>query len=421
MTSTTSALLLSSIDNYKKIINKYAPKLKNENLLKSIYENIYKSYNDTYYFLHSMTKEEIINKNSILKPVKFGDGGFPPEILSHINKKSKYNITFVYDLLHSTITIHFIVENSNPNMEIYKKHCLKIIAIISFFQMYALRKNCFKTDISIYIYMTSLLKERNSEGLLNQFNVNTGFTTNCSPEIVIYREEEWFKVLIHELMHNFNLDFSNYTNDSEIKTKVKQIFHINQEILLFESYSEFWGEILNSAFLAYNIIVYRSKFFNHSHYSSLKTSRRNFNQYSQNYTTFINLFYDIYKQELFFKIIQMIKVLKIKKLTYYSITNLDCSFYKEDTNIISYFIITTILLFHFEDFIVWCNKHNLNTIQFKISSKNNILEFCNFIIVTYKSKPFLNYIKIIEKIFNEDIVKNNKSFINKTLRMTIFG
>ena len=27
-------------------------------------------------------------------------------------------------------------------------------------------------------------------------------------EITIYREEEWIKVLIHELFHNLNLDFS---------------------------------------------------------------------------------------------------------------------------------------------------------------------------------------------------------------------
>ena len=52
--------------------------------------------------------------------------------------------------------------------------------------------------------------------IIDQIHVNTGFTTTCpvDSEIVIFREEEWFKVFIHETFHNFALDFSDMNNSA---------------------------------------------------------------------------------------------------------------------------------------------------------------------------------------------------------------
>ena len=48
-----------------------------------------------------------------------------------------------------------------------------------------------------------------SAEILSPDIVNTGLTRRCATdnEVVIYRQEEWFKVLIHELIHGFGLDF----------------------------------------------------------------------------------------------------------------------------------------------------------------------------------------------------------------------
>ena len=48
--------------------------------------------------------------------------------------------------------------------------------------------------------------------VLEPININGGVSNVCVKnslsEIVIFRREEWFKVLIHETFHNYGLDFS---------------------------------------------------------------------------------------------------------------------------------------------------------------------------------------------------------------------
>ena len=71
----------------------------------------------------------------------------------------------------------------------------------------------------VFIYSTELTKNlpNSNIDILDQIHVNTAFTYSCieqSNEIVIFRKEEWLKVLIHESFHNFGLDFSDM-NTSE--------------------------------------------------------------------------------------------------------------------------------------------------------------------------------------------------------------
>ena len=69
--------------------------------------------------------------------------------------------------------------------------------------------------------------------------------------LLIYRKEEWFKVLIHELFHVLGLDFSviNYDNNKEILRK--HFNNINSDLLISEAYCELWATILNSCFLLF--------------------------------------------------------------------------------------------------------------------------------------------------------------------------
>ena len=99
------------------------------------------------------------------------------------------------------------------------------------------------------------------------------FTTTCpkDSEIVIFRKEEWFKVLIHESFHNFALDFSDM-NTYECTKDILSIFPVNSEVNLYESYTEFWAEIMNALFCS---------FFN------LK-SKTNFDDFLSNFEFFIN-------------------------------------------------------------------------------------------------------------------------------------
>ena len=58
--------------------------------------------------------------------------------------------------------------------------------------------------------------------------------------------------------------------------------------------------------------------------------------------------------------------------------------YKEDTSVLSYYIITLILLNNYQSFLSWCNTNNTSILQFKKTTAN-IDAFCNFIGKKYKN------------------------------------
>ena len=65
---------------------------------------------------------------------------------------------------------------------------------------------------------------------LVQSHVNSGYTYTCKEnnEIVIYREEEWLKVLIHESFHAYGLDFSSFPHGSISGSRIQvMLFNVN--------------------------------------------------------------------------------------------------------------------------------------------------------------------------------------------------
>ena len=94
------------------------------------------------------------------------------------------------------------------------------------------------------------------------------------------------------------------------------------------------------------------------------------------------------------------------------------SLYKEKTNILSYYIITLILLNDYPNFLEWCNKNNTSLLQFKKTIGNQV-SFCNFIKDNHKSKLFLKNIKCMEKLFKNVNKDKENNYLLKNLRMTI--
>ena len=98
------------------------------------------------------------------------------------------------------------------------------------------------------------MRPKNKLSILNVDNVNTGYTycNSNEPEIVLYRNEEWFKVLIHETMHAIGLDFCNF-NNKEVNDSIIDIFPINIKLNLYETYCEIWAILLNLTFISYEL------------------------------------------------------------------------------------------------------------------------------------------------------------------------
>jgi hypothetical protein len=231
--------------------------------------------------------------------------------------------------------------------------------------------NCGETTM-VYCYLTPFKKElppKRGE-LLSYDNANSAVTTACSSinEICIFREEEMFKVFIHETFHAFNLDFSLHMDKLDL-SKIKKMFHIKSEFNLYETYAEFWAEIMNIVFVSKDVDVNKAL-----------------------------------HAEINFSLHQMKKVLAYMGLSYRDLIE-DKAYgkYKEETNVFCYYVLKTVLLYSWEDFL-----KRWPSFKFK-PTKHNLAELVKFIGEKYKSPEFL---KDIESI-------TEQPFLSKTMRMTI--
>jgi len=384
---------------------------KTDAILKNVYDEIKEgvSYVNTIKAkmgnaFYKLTVKQITNKAQIIWPVTFYTDAFKPEVKKHIYENSNGLLTYKFNMFDRIITIIFVIEEKNMNalIETYNKYIDYMLVWLYIANIHSSKK-CVK-QLKIFIYHTSLLKQlpKTNMQILNQNNANTGFCMSCpvNSEIVVFRKEEWFKVFIHETFHNFGLDFSSM-NVSLYNKKILQIFPVNSEVNLFESYTEFWGRIINASFCSF---------------INMK-NKNDIDEFYSNTEFFINL-------EKNFAFFQMIKILDFMGLSYIDLyrktlvsENTRNTQYKENTNILSYYVLTTILLNNYQDFLSWCDTNNISLLDFK-KTPTHINNFCAFIEKKYKTKNMLDGIKCIEKIFYNMKNKNN-IYLLENLRMTI--
>ena len=125
-------------------------------------------------------------------------------------------------------------------------------------------------EVEIYLFLTEHVKflptskervdkervgkERVYKEPINEIHTRTAFTTGCDKKkttIFLFREEEWFKVFIHETFHNLGLDF-NDIDSININNKIRETFPISvSDIHSYEAYAEIWAEIMNLLFVVY--------------------------------------------------------------------------------------------------------------------------------------------------------------------------
>ena len=91
--------------------------------------------------------------------------------------------------------------------------------------------------------------------------------------------------------------------------------------------------------------------------------------------------------------------------------------YKEQTSILSYYIINAVILNIYQDFLVWCKTHNTpdSILQF-VNTKKKQMEFCDFIDKNYKTEVMMNRIHCISEMFEHYKHTNTKKEINYLLK-----
>jgi hypothetical protein len=404
--SSKSQMLLDFFTKNQTLYNiKYTEKTKK--IVKKLYNDLQeaqkfltnlKSKKKSFY---TLSIKDIHSSIEITRPNKFNSNSFPNKINEIIDEKTISEVCYNFELFDKKISIYFFLEeNAERKFKNLNSKLDLIVLWLYIAQQYA-HKNCARI-LKVYFYFTSAQKQIPTSPLdiLNDNNVNTAFTTTCptDSEIVIFRKEEWFKVFIHETFHNFGLDFSNM-NTFNCNKELLSIFPIDSEINLYESYVEFWAEIMNNVFCSYFHC----------------NDQNDFNEFIYNSEIFISY-------EVSFSFFQMVKVLDYMGLRYIDLyskneksANLRDTLYKEDTSVFSYFVVKTILLNNFQGFLSWCNINNLSLLNFK-KTNSNLVEYCKFIKKNYKTRSMIYRIKNAEKLLSSNFT--NK-YVRNNLRMSI--
>ena len=366
------------------------------------------------------------------------DKYIPYKVYSYIREKSEFCIRFQTIIHGRSISIHFITfpeshisvcsKNNNWASSSSSYLCASEIAM---YQVYAYKvftwltivtnmsdHECSEKSLNVYFYMTPFKKERppqnasGADAILSAIHVNTGLTRNCETdgEIVVYRMEEWFKVFIHESMHNFNMDFIDQ-NLHEANTRLRSTFCIpHGDILLFETYTETWARIINTMFTTY--------------------FQQGASKSSMTQTQFVRTVREKLMHNAIFYVYQAVKVLDIMKLKYAHITiqspeNMEMcrKQYIEDTNVYAYYILGGILSAYALPFISWCCHHNhgkgrIGAIRFS-RNQGNLSKFVDLLCTMSRDPVVLSLIAFIENVNTHPHHYKGSTITVKTMRMTI--
>jgi hypothetical protein len=341
--------------------------------------------------IHADSKlKAIVPVNLKTLPVSSNYFNIIENIRSEIEETFDSYYKFSYQLKHRKINIYISGKNITHNL--YKIMLYKIIFWLDVVTSFTSNDRCSK-NLDIYLYLSlqkKILPTREYENI-GKNHVNTGFTYTCIPnsEIFIFRLEEWYKVFIHETIHNFGLDFSLDDTTSECILKT---FKVRSLVKLYEAYTDSWAKILNILVCVF--------------LSNKNITLENFQNKSHTYILYetIHIF------------IQSYKILKKMGLEYKDIFDERKGYelFKEETNVLAYYVINSLLFSDYQLFIRWCCFHNTNILQF---NNENQKKFCNFVTDTHKSDLVIKNINEIKKFWTR---KKFSKFIENNMRKSLF-
>lgn len=395
--------------------------------IEQLYHNFIKAniYVDTLqktdFFDFKITKINMISQ--IPRPEITDSYFFPHEIQKYIDDNATYIIHYSATIAHRNVNLYFTIFNelSSNDIQSLNKQVYMIYMWIFIVNIYA-KKSCSKSFV-LYAYFTPFKKilPNNQLITLNSEHVNTAYTSGCreNTETVIFRQEEWFKVFIHETFHNFGLDFSNM-NMNNTNSKLNKIFNVNVEYKLYESYCETWARIINVMFYTYSKL-HNSDIVN-------MTSKK----IPINLNKFKMLFQKYMRFECTYSMTQALKILDFMNLNYKMITSKTKSFnnttvsqlYKEKTAVFTYYIITGLLVNDYIKFMNWSFINNPSFLLFD-KSQINIESYIELIRSFKDNKNIRKNIRNIEKKLLSINDNNNLSDIDRedfmSLKMSIIN
>jgi hypothetical protein len=339
----------------------------------------------------------------------------PADFREIIENKMTLHKHYHFSIGSKKISVVFYAnaEKSYP-MKTWLKYLQKIFIWLHIANQYS-SKNC-SPILNIYIYLTPTRKKipESKSVEIGRTHANTAFTTSCTKttEIHIYREEEWFKVFIHETFHSLGMDFSTM-DSSSADMAIKSIYGLNthlEDVRLYESYSEVWAEFIHTCIFV--------------HFQMIKSNSPQTAKYLGGFDEKVrkHLCY-----EITFSMIQCVKILQHYDLQVrYICTNSEDSNknifkkYKETTPVFSYYVIKSMMLFYINDFIEWAMVHNHGSFDF-LKTDGNIDSYVAFIRKHRSGNDYCSQMNMVESLYTSHyrIIHKNNSTGLTTLRMTM--
>jgi predicted Zn-dependent protease with MMP-like domain len=370
--------------------------------MREIFDDIKEAYEfvkSTQLHVHkTVTQIQNISEASrIMTPDHFGSAFIDNSIHSKIMDSIQFSIKYTFRMFDRDYNVVFNIcdvtdfQKSDTMFEI-------VIQWLYIVGLYSPSKCSSKIDI--YLFLCDVKKKMPKETIdvIGKPHVNSAYTYCCQTnnQIIVYRKEEWFKVFIHETMHSFGLDFCGSRINTTVSNYLKPTFNIESNMSIYEAYCESWAVIMNIAVSIFNKLP------------SIKYS-----DFSKQIRHKMNI-------EIGFSIFQMNKILDHMGIEYSdlytqnSTASIKRHLYKEDSEVFSYFVVKTIIIFHYNLFILWCESHNHSLLNFNASDRN-IIEFCKFILSLHKKTGIIGSIDKMNA-YMKNI--NDNTFIMKTARMT---
>ncbi len=295
--------------------------------------------------------------------------------------------TNLYNNHFATLDIQHLCESNNLEYrEIkYKNHKIYI---------YDIEDNKFKLDINLVILIIEFMQEffnnrelninltlflcdkkkklvRNkTEKFITQSETNSGSTLS-NETIFIWRSEEIYKVLIHELIHYFGVDHKIF----EYTIQNESMFCIHQEDRISEAITEALALNINTYIISQKLNVSFIKLIKCEILFSLFQSKKLLN---------------------YFDINDINKIIKSKN------PNQCQKYFNQSTSAFSYFIIKTAMIYNLAQF---------QNMILDYLTKDNLEIYINFIKQSFDDN-FINFINSL------DINHIDDKFLLNTLRMT---
>ena len=359
--------------------------------------------------------------SQIPRPHMFSSHFFPKHILEYIDETALHKIQYICKIKGRTVNIYFVLNDyMYDTLKTQNIHFIDNYIRMMYMWIYTLsafsNTTCSKT-LSVYVYLTPFQKVLPDNQLItiSTEHVNTAYTTHCkmNNEIVIYRQEEWFKVFVHETFHSFGLDFANMANTHTINKEMKRLFNVNTDFLLFESYCEFWARTINCMMYTYFQLEHKG---NIKYENFEKTFRKHMDKESRHsllqglkILNFLGLDYKTVNKDY-------THITNVKKTDKNTTAVTTCNYlYKENTAVFSYYIITSLLINNYCEFMYWCLCNNTSDNKFLEFKKTpgNINSYIEFIDLSRRDKNILKLVANIEKSFVD-----SHDNMDRNLRMT---